>query len=92
MDTVDKPDMVVKSRLPDAVLFDLILDDNGYSRKDRQACLNELLQRIKNKDDDSASTRYWKLIEMGKSAADAIDIIKVHDQLLKGVPVTDVRW
>lgn len=80
------------SRLSDAAVFDRVLDDDAHSRVARQAYLNELLMRIKNKDDDSASTRYWKLIEMGRSAGDAIDIIKAHDQLLKGTPVTDVRF
>lgn len=79
------------SRLSDADLFDLVLDDKTQSRQSRLGYLNELLQRISSPEAADTANRYWKLIEMGKSAADAIEIIKVHDQLLKGVPVTDVK-
>lgn len=78
------------SRLSDATLVDKILDDTEQSKLSRQAYLNELVQRIKNRTDDGAATRYWILIEHGRSAEEAVKIIKVYDQLLAGKPLSEV--
>lgn len=80
------------SRLSDATLVDRVLDDFAHSREARRAYINELLMRVKNKDDDSASTRYWTLIQQGRSATEAVSIIKVHNQLLADTSLDKIEF
>lgn len=81
----------MSQRMTDEALQFGILDEY-LPKATRSAYLAELIRRVRDRDDTSNSTLYWELIEQGKSASEAVRIIKVYQQLLADTSLDKVEF